>query len=208
MLRLLLVRHGETDWNKDRRIMGRENTPLNETGREQSRHFKESLGSAPLDGIYTSPVNRAVQTTEILSQERDLEVIQDDRLIEVGYGDWVGKTFEEVRQESNYIPYYERLDTPVAPGGETLYEVRDRARDFVRDLQEKHPDYTAMVVTHADWIKCLLMHVLEIPLKNIWRFRIDNASVSLLECEGRARRVICINHRGDMERLFLSRFWF
>ena len=208
MLRLLLIRHGETDFNKERRIMGREPFPLNALGREQSNRLKESLGKAPLDAIYTSPILRAQETAQILSEAGDLVPLGDDRLMEVEYGEWVGKTFAEVRELPDYVPYFERLDTPVAPGGETLYQVRDRARDFVRSLQKSHSDDTVLVVTHADWIKCLLMHILEIPFKNIWRFRIDNASVSLLECEGPKRRVICVNQRGDMERLFVTRFWF
>lgn len=208
MLRILLIRHGETDWNRDRRIMGREEVPLNEAGVKQIHHMKESLESAPIDAVYSSPLLRALETAQILIGERDLEPMRDSRLEEVDYGDWVGMTFRDARQTPGYVPYYERLDTPVAPNGESLYQVRDRGMGFLGDLQKKHPNQMILVVSHADWIKCILMHLLDIPFRNIWKFRIDNGSVSLLEMEEKGNRVICINQRGDIERLFVTRFAF
>lgn len=208
MLRILLIRHGETDWNRDRRIMGREEIPLNETGRRQAHYMKESLGSAPLDAIFTSPVMRAQETAQILAEGRDLEPREDERLVEVDYGEWVGMTFVAVRKLPGYVPYYLRLEESVAPGGESLYQVRDRGMSFLEELNQKNSNQTIAVVSHADWIKCVLMHLLDIPFKNIWKFRIDNASVSLLEMEEKGNRIICINQRGDIERLFITRFSF
>lgn len=208
MLRVLFVRHGETEWNRERRIMGREEIGLNETGRKQSAQLQAGLIQVPLDAIYSSPILRARETAEILSRERDLKVVFDERLAEIDYGEWVGKTFEDVRRMPGYQPYFTRLETPVAPGGETLYQVRDRVTAFYESLKQGGTNRTVAVVSHADTIKCLLMGVLEIPFANIWRFRIDNVSVSLLEAEPRGDRVICINQRGDLDRLFATRFAF
>lgn len=208
MLRILWVRHGETEWNRERRIMGREEIGLNETGCRQSRFLKDSLNHVPLDAIFSSPILRARETAEILAQERDLDVIYDERIWEIDYGEWVGKTFEEVRKIPGYVPYFQRLDTPVAPGGETLNQVRDRVMAFLDDLKAGGQNKTVLVVSHADTIKCLLMEILQIPFTNIWRFRIDNVSVSLLECDKAGDRVICINQRGDLDRLFVTRFAF
>ncbi len=208
MLRILLVRHGETDWNRDRRIMGQEEIGLNETGRFQALALKEGLSRFPLDAVYSSPVLRAKETATILTEERDLEPVFDERLVEVNYGEWVGKTFTEVKETPGFIPYFQRLETPVAPGGETLFQVRDRAMSFIQQMKLAHPDHTLLVVSHADWIKCLLMEILGISFANIWRFRIDNVSVSLYETEENLDRVICINQRGDLDRLFVTRFVF
>ncbi|HKY63575.1 MAG TPA: histidine phosphatase family protein [bacterium] len=208
MLRLLLVRHGETEWNLIRRIMGRQEISLNDTGRAQSLSLRESLASFAVDAIYSSPVCRARETAAILCEGRGLEPVFDERLVEINYGDWVGMTFEEVRNLPDYTPYFERLETPVAPNGETLYQVRDRAMGWVEDLRRRHPDATVVAVSHADWIKCLLMEFLGIPYDRIWKFRIDNVSVSLIECDPSWDRVVCINQRGDFERLFQTRFAF
>ncbi len=208
MLRLLLVRHGETDWNRDRRIMGREEIGLNETGRFQSLALKAALAAVPLDAVYTSPLLRSRETAVILTEERDLEPLPEERLVEVDYGDWVGKSFLEIREIPGYTPYFKRLESPVAPNGETLFQVRDRAMGFIRKLQIEHPDQTVLLVSHADWIKCVLMHVLEIPFANIWKFRIDNVSVSLYESDDLGERIICVNQRGDLDRLFVTRFAF
>lgn len=208
MLRILLVRHGETEWNRERRIMGKEDVPLNETGQKQAYHMRSSLVNAPLDALYVSPILRAKETAEIIMEERELNPLFDSRLEEVDYGDWVGLTFEEAKEIPGYTPYFQRLNTPVAPNGETLFQVRDRAMDFMKELKGKHSDQTVMVVSHADWIKVVVMEFLGIPFENIWKFRIDNVSVSLVECNTFGDRVICINQRGDIERLFLTRFVF
>jgi phosphoserine phosphatase len=208
MLRILLVRHGETEWNRVRRIMGREDIGLTETGRFQSLALKEALAHFPLDAVYSSPILRARETAMILTEERDLEPINDERLVEVNYGDWVGKTFSEVRELQGYTPYFKRLQTPVAPNGETLFQVRDRAMSFIHQLKQERHDQTVLAVSHADWIKCLLMEILEIPFANIWRFRIDNVSVSLFESDEAGDRIICVNQRGDLDRLFVTRFAF
>lgn len=208
MLRLFLLRHGETDWNRDRRIMGPEDIPLNTTGLEQARAFRSQLAECPFDQIFSSPILRAQETAEVVAKGFDLQPQYDARLEEVGYGEWVGRTFKEVREQEGYVPYFKRLDTPVAPGGESLYQVRDRAMAFMKDCAEKYPDQNVLAVTHADWIKCLLLEVLGVSLEFIWKIRIDNGSVSLVECHEKAPIVICINQRQDLTRLFKGRPWF
>src|SRR5215813_4041423 len=97
MLRLFLVRHGETDWNRERRIVGRQEISLNEIGRKQAQTLKEAMAGFPFDAIYSSPVCRARETAKILGEDRGLEPILDERMVEIHYGDWVGMTFEQVR---------------------------------------------------------------------------------------------------------------
>lgn len=209
MLRLLLIRHGETDWNRDRRIMGRQEIGLNETGRQQALATQTALSRFSLDAMFSSPICRTRETAQILNEGRKLEIHYDERLVEIDYGAWIGKTFEEVRAMPGYVPYFERLETPVAPEGETLFQVRDRAMSFIRELREARDEQSVAIVSHADTIKCVLMNFLGIPFQNIWKFRIDNVSVSLLELDAQGRdRVICVNQRGDLDRLFVSKFAF
>jgi len=188
--------------------MGRENIGLNDDGRAQSRSLRDALRPYQLDAVYSSPILRARETAEIIAEGRGLEAQFEERLWEIDYGEWVGKTFEEIRKMPGYVPYFQRLETPVAPGGETLHQVRARALEFLGSLKASHQKGTIAVVSHADTIKCLLMAILEIPYSNIWRFRIDNVSVSLLETDERGDRIICVNQRGDLGRLFATRFAF
>jgi probable phosphoglycerate mutase len=208
MLRVLLVRHGETEWNRERRIMGREDIGLNENGREHSRQTREALKNAPIDAVYCSPIARARETAEILCEGRGLEPLYDARLEEVDYGDWAGMTFVEARSTPGYIPYFDRLDTPVAPQGETLYEVRDRGLDFLNGLRADNDEGTILVVSHAEWIKCIVMHTLDIPFNYIWRIRIDNGSITVLELDPAGDRVACLNQRDDFDRIFVRRLSF
>jgi Fructose-2,6-bisphosphatase len=188
--------------------MGREEVGLNETGRFQSLALQQALAGFSFDALFSSPILRARETAQILLEGRPLNPIWEERLVEVDYGQWVGKTFAEVRDVPGYVPYFKRLETPVAPGGETLFQVRDRMLAFLEEIKKKHPDQVVLAVSHADTIKCVLMAILQIPFENIWRFRIDNVSVSLFESDMAGDRVICINQRGDLDRLFVTRFAF
>jgi len=208
MLKLCLLRHGETDWNRDRRIMGREEVPLNAEGLAQARRFRSQLEECPFDQVFSSPILRARQTADVVVEGFPLEVQLDGRLDEVGYGDWVVKTIKEVREQAGYIPYYRRIETPVAPGGESLLQVRDRALEFLRDCAAQYPDQNILAVTHADWIKCLILEILGLPMENIWKIRIDNGSVSQIECDEKHRILVCLNQRNDLARLFAVRPWF
>ena len=97
MQRILWIRHGETEWNRERRIMGREEIGLNDAGREQSRSLATALQPYALDAIISSPILRARETAAIIAEPHQLEVQCDERLWEIDYGDWVGKTFDEIR---------------------------------------------------------------------------------------------------------------
>lgn len=205
MLRIFFMRHAETDWNRERRIMGSNPIEINEAGKQQADQSSQGLHPFCFSTIYTSPILRALQTAKVLHQKQNAPLVEDQRLEEIGYGDWVGMTFEEVRKLPGYVPYFRRLQTPVAPKGETLFQVRDRAMAFIHQMKTRHQEEDILVVSHADWIKCVLMELLEIPFANIWKMRIDHCSISLMESEKRGDRIICINQRSDLERLLQPR---
>ena len=94
---IVLVRHGETDWNRDRRFQGRADQPLNETGRAQARELAESLRDEPVSVLYTSPLRRASETAEILAERLGLEARPLDALLEIDVGTWEGLTIDDVR---------------------------------------------------------------------------------------------------------------
>lgn len=200
LFEILLIRHGQTDWNVQKKIMGATPVELNERGHTQARAIAEYLKSHPIQALYSSPHLRALQTAEWIARERGIEVLSEPRLRELEQGDWVGKTFAEVRASPTYVAYYLDPTQPMGKTGESLQQVQARAVDFVESLKAATPGRYALV-THADWIKCVLLYYMKMPLTQLAKFRIDNASLSCLHLEDKHERVICVNHFVESERL-------
>jgi broad specificity phosphatase PhoE len=151
---LLLVRHGETDWNRERRYQGHADTPLNEAGRAQAVALAKLLRPEQLDAVYTSPLLRASETAGILAASFGLEARVLDALREIDVGDWQGMTVDEVRAQ-----YPEQIDVAWRtgwPNGETHAELDARVLPAVLDLGRRHPDECVLGVTHAGPIRSAL----------------------------------------------------
>jgi broad specificity phosphatase PhoE len=145
---LLLVRHGETDWNRDGRWQGHSDTPLNAAGREQARRVAAELRD--VDAVYSSDLARARETAEILAEQLGLEVHLEPRLRERGFGAWEGKTSAEI--EAEFRDEHARWLAGEAPGAadaEPFGDFAARVQSFVEDLLERHPGETVLVVAHG-----------------------------------------------------------
>jgi broad specificity phosphatase PhoE len=151
---LLLVRHGETDWNRDGRWQGHSDTALNDAGREQARLLARELSD--VDVVYSSDLARARETAEILAEELGLEVRLDPRLRERGFGAWEGRTTAEI--EAAFQDDHARWlagDTPGAPDAERFDEFAGRVQQFVAEVLEGHPDETVLIVAHGGSLRVL-----------------------------------------------------
>ncbi len=208
MTRFLLIRHGQTDWNVEKRIMGNRPIPLNATGRSQAQALADALQQYPLHHIYSSPMVRAQETANILAQTKNLAVQSINSLAEIEYGQYIGKTFTEICTAKGYAPYFMNPLDPVAPDGESLQQVQDRMWNFFQDLTTKHVNETVALVSHADTIKCLLIKILNMPYTSMAYFRIDHTTVNLVEMLAGAPRVISLNVAPSMEGIFSSRKFF
>ncbi|MGH3064745.1 MAG: histidine phosphatase family protein [Gaiellaceae bacterium] len=158
---IVLVRHGETDWNREQRYQGHTNTPLNEAGREQARELAGLLRDEPLSAIYTSPLLRASQTAEILADRLGLESQWLEALREIDVGTWEGRTFDEVKSR-----YPERADMDWRSGwkeGETYEELSARVIPALLELGIEHPDESVLAVTHAGPIRAALTFAMGLP---------------------------------------------
>ncbi len=202
MLEILLIRHGQTDWNVEKRIMGDHPIGLNQTGFSQAQSLAGYLKKYPFDNIYTSPHLRATQTAQVIAQDRKLNLIEAHALREIEHGEWVGKTFAEIRDLPGYEPYYSEPHRSMGSTGESLEEVRKRGVAFIEKLRQENSKGRYALVSHADWIKCVLLHYMKMPLTQLAQFRIDNASISYLHFDGKHERVICVNHGVEAESLF------
>src|SRR4051794_31240105 len=151
---LLLVRHGETEWNRAGRWQGHSDTPLNDAGREQARKLAAELSD--VDVVYSSDLARARETAEILAQPLGLEVRVDPHLRERGFGAWEGKTSAEI--EAEFGEEHARWLAGAAHGAEDAEPFSDfatRVRAFVDDVLEEHPDQTVLIVAHGGSVRAV-----------------------------------------------------
>jgi broad specificity phosphatase PhoE len=151
---LLLVRHGETDWNRDGRWQGHSDTHLNDAGREQARRVAADLGS--VDVIYASDLTRARETAEIIAADLGLDVRTDARLRERSFGAWEGLSMPEIEEQfGDALARWRLGDGPGADDAEPFEAFAERVREFVEEVLARHPDEAVLVVSHGGSIRVI-----------------------------------------------------
>jgi broad specificity phosphatase PhoE len=151
---LILVRHGETDWNAQHRWQGHSDTALNEAGREQARRLASEL--EPVDALYSSDLARARETAEIIAERLGLEIRLDPRLRERGFGSWEGRTSEEI--EVSFPEEQQRWRGGIGAGAhdaEQFEAFAARVGSFVDDVVPRHADEDVLVVSHGGTIRVI-----------------------------------------------------
>ena len=197
MARFLLIRHGESMWNGERRIQGNQDPPLSPRGRRQAeilaRRLRLDLRRAA--AIYASPLRRAAETAEAVRAATGLPVFPDPDLREMCLGKWVGMTVPEI-QAAFPGTYEEWLSDPLAhpaPGGERLEAFATRVTAAFERIRAARPGRDAILVSHGGPIKAVLCHVLGLEIRSLFRIKQDNTAVSLVEVDDTTRRVVLVN---------------
>ena len=198
---VLLIRHGETEWNRSGRVMGDQPIPLSETGEQQARTCAGILSRTPIAGIFTSPVLRAVQTAEILGHARDTPLHHIPALSEIGVGAWLNRHWKDFAEDPAKREWYTDPDRARPVGGETLREVQRRAVGAIEQALTAAHESPYVFVSHGDVIRAILAHYLRIDLAIIRHARIDHVAVSGLELTGSAAQLLFLNHRPGLDRL-------
>jgi phosphoserine phosphatase len=173
-MEILLLRHGETDWNLQGRCQGASDLDLNRSGMSQAEEVGRILRQEPLTAIYSSPLKRAFQTAEIIGRHHsDLPILIDRAFRELDHGLLEGLTFDEIK--SQYPAFIGRWREAAAeskvPGGESLAEVELRSWNALQRVVQRHATGTALVVTRNFPILAILCRVTETPLDNYRTFR-------------------------------------
>ncbi|MGH3064744.1 MAG: histidine phosphatase family protein [Gaiellaceae bacterium] len=150
--RLLLVRHGETDWNAERRVQGQTDRPLNETGRAQALELAAGLAAEPLDAVYSSDLARAFETARAIADRHGLLVAPLRALRERDFGTWEGLTDDEV------LARYPEAHTAPWGDAETREELLVRTVAALRQIATNHPGGRVVVVTHGGPLRAMLTH--------------------------------------------------
>ncbi len=181
MLRLYLVRHGETAWNVQRRYQGQSDLPLSDVGVEQAEALACRLADEKFDAIYASDLKRAWETANAIAEKSGLAVISEPRLREMNFGIIEGLTFDEAqtRYPKVMAAWLKNYNQP-PPDGEPLNIVSARVLSLLDDLQKKHADQTICLVAHGGPLSEIIRLVLELPAERRWSFAMDNASLSEL----------------------------
>ena len=188
---MFLIRHGQSTWNSERRIQGQLDPPLSAEGRRQAELLAARLGGRTFSGLYASDLKRAFETAEVVGASVGLEPEADKGLREVYLGEWEGLTTEEIaaRYPDMWAEWVEEPDWDVVPGGERAAAFDARVGAALDDIHRQHPHGNVLVVTHGGVIQVALHRIVGRASHGFFPFRIQNASISLIE-ERNGRSVI------------------
>ncbi len=183
MVTVILVRHGETEWNRREIFRGRADVELNRRGREQAKALGAALKGYDLGAVYSSPLSRAVETAEAIAKPHGVPVEIDKGFVDFDYGAWQGLPHDEVRRRYPrvYQDWIERPHTVRIERGESLRMVRRRAMRALMRIVDRHQDETVVIVAHRVVNKVLLCAVLELDNSHFWRIRQDTCALNSLE---------------------------
>jgi probable phosphoglycerate mutase len=198
MLKIMLVRHGETDWNRVKRVQGgSSDTPLNDIGREQAKGLASLLAKEKIKAVFSSPLQRAVVTAKEIASLHNLSVEINPALREIEAGKLEGILSADLGKR--FSEYLFENDLPVTiPGGESLPDVQERIWSFIKSLSAEYDECTVVLVAHYFVILSVLCKVLDVPLQNINRFRMDTGSLSIITLDGEALWLQVFNDTGYM----------
>ena len=196
-MRLILVRHGETAWNKEGRFQGQSLVELNERGSSQARRVAKALIPMRPTALYSSPLPRTLMTAEEISRELSIPVVPLEGIKEVNLGELEGITGQEMR--ARYAEVYSawRQDPSdlVFPGGESIRQLQQRAWRAIEEIQRAHPEDAIVAVAHNFAIRAILCAFLGLPLSRFHLLRVDLGSISVIQANSRFRQVLNINDK-------------
>lgn len=169
---------------------------LNEEGRAQAEGLAARLSSAPLRAVYSSPLERALETAAPLARALGLEVRVSGALNELDFGEWTGRTFSELEREPGWRRFNSFRSGTRIPGGELMAEAQARFVAEMGRLRERHAGEALALVSHADPIRAAVAHYAGIPLDLFLRVEVSPASVSVVEVGEYGPRIISVNDTG------------
>lgn len=191
-MKIYFVRHGETDWNKEGKLQGRTDISLNEKGRKAAELTGEALKDISFDIAFTSPLVRAKETAQIILKNRNVPIIEEERIIEVSFGayeGWKKSTWDE--NMKNFF-FHSDLYVP-AEGGESLERVLRREGEFLHELftNQEYQNKTILITTHGAALSGLLTVIKENPIAKYWAGGLHkNCGISIVEVEDGTPKIL------------------
>lgn len=187
MLRLLLVRHGETAWNATGRFQGQLDTDLNVAGQRQATAVAESLASEEINAVYASDLRRAYDTAVAIAARHPVTVRAEPRLRQMDFGSWQGLTYAQMQEQDpeRFADWNADRVNQCPPGGESLSQVATRLTSLLDQVRAQHADQTVVLVSHGGTVRLMLCLLLGHPLSAHWQFVVDNAAIAEIELQDR-----------------------
>lgn len=194
-MEIYLFRHGETDWNKERRLQGQSDIPLNAFGRELAVKTATALQAVPFDRAFSSPLGRAVETAQIILGDRSTSLTTDSRLMEINFGECEGRGFDEAKQDPAH-PLHDFFRKPQAylppAGAESFPAAIARGKAFLQEqiLPLEGVCHTVLIVAHGAFNRCILNSIANIPLEQFWQIDLPNCAASILSLENGQFKIV------------------
>lgn len=201
MARLILIRHGQTEWNRLGRYQGQSDIELNETGLKQAQQASERLAAEKIDTIYCSDLKRARKTAEIIASKHNVvDAIQVSPLLrEMNFGDYEGLTFDQMDPKFQLIfsadPSWRSSGPNVrAPNGESIADLSARVEQFIQQIVEhRSQEDTILIAAHGGPLQVMICHFLDIGFEHWWQIRLSGASVSIVDTFPQGASIVLLN---------------
>lgn len=183
MKRLIILRHGETEWNREERFRGMADLPLTEKGLMQAQYAAARISQLKPDVIYSSPLKRAMQTAVIVGKVVSLPVHQEELLGDIDYGLWQGLSLAEAynKYRKDYLQWLHNPQMVNFPQGESLPIVQERVKKLLKSIEINHKENAVLLVTHKVVCKVILLSMLATDLSHFWQIKQDVAAINLFE---------------------------
>lgn len=195
MTRLFLVRHGETEWNREMRTQGSRDIHLTERGLWQAERVSERLLGEGIEAVYSSDLKRAYYTARAIADRLGIGVKVSPDFREMNLGEWEGKRVEDIKKEFQdiYGIWVSNPHRAVIPGGETLIGVQQRAIKGIKDIIKRHQKGKIVLVSHGITIKVLIFGLLGIDLAHYRKVRMDNCGISIIDFKEEGNVLVTLN---------------
>ena len=202
----IFMRHGQADNNVNRVLVGRHlESHLTEQGKMQVKDTARLLKSMSISKIYSSPVTRTIETTQIVGEELGLDYEIDDRLYEIDLGKLAGTNYDEVLNKYGnlFLSFYMGDDSVLSNHGvESFTAVKSRIRDLLDQIMTRHNNHNVLLVTHLDPIKAAISYILDLKPESLYKWHMRNAALTILKQEFKTWSISAVNFMGAQRYLF------
>lgn len=202
----IFMRHGQADNNVNRILVGRHlESHLTEKGRMQVKETAQLLKSMSISKIYSSPVTRAIETTQIVGEELGLDYEIDDRLYEIDLGKLAGTYYDEILNKYGnlFLSFYMGDDSILSNHGvESFTAVKSRIRDLLDQVMSRHNNHNVLLVTHLDPIKAAISYILDLKPESLYKWHMRNAALTILKQEFKTWSISAVNFMGAKRYLY------
>jgi phosphoserine phosphatase len=193
--RIIILRHGRTEWNRVEKFRGRADIGLDRVGIEQAEAAAKRIGEWPISAIYSSPLQRAMATSDIVASRLGIGVNLLPEIVDIDYGEWQGLSTQEVidRYDSLYSKWMKDPGDVKFPGGESFSRVRDRISRTVEVLIQQHPKESIVLVTHKVICQVFVLNLLALNSSHFWQITQDVCAMNLFEVRGGIPSALFLN---------------